>query len=97
MIVKVHNTPNGRMLAICDSDLLGKVFDEGDLQLNLSSQFYQGQEKAAPEIEMLLKDCYMVNVVGKEAVSFLVELEMVDKDNILTIAGIPYAQCVVDR
>ncbi|MFH1064557.1 MAG: DUF424 family protein [Candidatus Woesearchaeota archaeon] len=40
MIAKVHKTPNGMILALCDTEILGKTFEEGKLQLNLDSQFY---------------------------------------------------------
>ncbi|MDO8740258.1 MAG: hypothetical protein Q7J54_01645 [Candidatus Woesearchaeota archaeon] len=38
MIVKQHKTKDGRLiLSLCDSGLIGHVFEEGDLQLNLAS------------------------------------------------------------
>ena len=40
MIVKVHRTPDGRrLIAVCDNNLLGKKFEENDLQLDLTSNF----------------------------------------------------------
>jgi len=46
MIVKSHSTGDGRkVIAICDDSLLGKKFEEGDKQLDLTSEFYQGQKK----------------------------------------------------
>lgn len=97
MIVKVHDTPNGKMIAICDSDLLGKRFEQGDLQLDLSSRFYQGEEKTAEDVENILKGCYVVNAVGKESVDLLIKKRLVKKENIGSVSGIPYAQCVVER
>ncbi|MBW2997363.1 DUF424 family protein [Candidatus Woesearchaeota archaeon] len=97
MIVNVHDTPNGKMIAICDSDILGKTFEEGELQLDLSSRFYQGEEKTAEEAESVLKDSYVVNAVGKESVGLLVKKNLVKKENIGIVSGIPYAQCVVER
>lgn len=44
MIVKTHLTPNGKLLAVCDSDILGKRFEEDERQLDLSGRFYKGDE-----------------------------------------------------
>jgi len=97
MIVRIHNTPNGRMLAICDSDILGKKFEEDDKQLDLSSQFFQGEEMSEEDIEPILKDVYVINAVGKESITFLEKHKLIEKDHAITIAGIPHAQCVVER
>ena len=51
MLVKVHKNTEGQiLLAICDDDLIGKKFEEGNLQLDLSSDFYKGEEKSEDEI-----------------------------------------------
>lgn len=97
MIVKTHVTPNGKLLAICDSDILGKTFEEGEKQLNLSSQFYQGKEKSDEELSMMLKDAYVINAVGEKSVGFLIEKELIAEDAVMRIAGIPYAQCVIEH
>ncbi len=96
MIVKVHNTPNGKMLALCDTEILGKTFEEGERQLDLDSQFYRGEEKSDEEVEMLLKDVYVVNAVGEKSIGLLVSKGLVEEDAVLRIAGVPHAQCVVE-
>jgi hypothetical protein len=97
MIVKVHSAPNGKMFAICDSELKGKIFEEGEKQLDLSSNFYDGDETSPEELAKIIKDYYIINAVGKESVSFLIGKGFVDKENVMEIAGVPYAQCVVER
>ncbi|MBN1544246.1 DUF424 family protein [Candidatus Woesearchaeota archaeon] len=97
MIVNVHSTPNGKLFAICDSDILGEVFEEGGRQLNLSSRFYQGKEMSEQDLERVLKDSYVINAVGKKSVALLIRLKMVDKKNVLKVSGVPYAQCVLGR
>ena len=48
MIVKIHKMPDGRsVIAVCDSNLLGKKFEEKNLQLDLTADFYKGSEKTA--------------------------------------------------
>ncbi|MFC1741275.1 DUF424 domain-containing protein [Nanoarchaeota archaeon] len=97
MIVKIHPTPNGRMLAICDSELLGKVFEEDDKQLNLDSQFYKGEEMPEDKLKEIIKTCYVINAVGKESTGFLLKEDMIKEENIMEISGIPHTQCVIEH
>ncbi len=40
MIVNIHKTSDGRrIIAVCDSELIGKKFEEHNLQLDLTSNF----------------------------------------------------------
>ena len=45
MIVKIHKRDDRTILAVCDSDLIGRTFTEGERQLDLSSDFYKGEER----------------------------------------------------
>jgi len=96
MIVKKNVYDDGRLfLAVCDNDLIGKKFEDEKLQLDLTSSFFNGEEKNAEEIILLVKKSYMVNFVGKESVGFALKESLVEKDNILTIKDIPTAQMLV--
>jgi len=96
MIVKTNVYDDGRLfLAVCDSDLIGKKFENENLQLDLTSSFFKGEEKNAEEIILLVKKSYMVNFVGKESVELAIKEGIVDKDKIITIENIPTAQMLV--
>ena len=97
MIVNIHSTPNGKMLAICDKNLLGKTFEEGELQLDLSTRFYQGEDMPDDLLAELVKEARIINAVGEESVRFLREHKLIEDSNTQKIAGIPHAQCVIDR
>jgi hypothetical protein len=98
MIVKVHKTPEGKKLvAVCDAEILGKKFEEGNLQLDLTSNFYKGEEKGPEEVKEILKGAYMVNIVGEESIAFFIDLGLIEKEHILKIGGIPHAQAVILR
>ncbi|MBW3021743.1 DUF424 family protein, partial [Candidatus Woesearchaeota archaeon] len=57
MIVKKHISHDGRIIvAICDSDLIGKRFEENDKQLDLKSEFYNGESKTEQECLEIIKD-----------------------------------------
>jgi hypothetical protein len=93
MIVNQKDTPNGTILIVTDSDLVGKVFEEGEKQLDLTKDFYQGEEKSVEEIKVLLNDAYVLHLTGKEAVAFGKELDLVDK--VITIKEIPHAEVLL--
>jgi uncharacterized protein len=95
MIIKIHKTEDGKlMLAVCDSDLINKKFEEGNKQLDLSSDFYKGEEKSNLEIKKLIKNAYILNIVGKNSINFAINENFISGDYVEEIAGIPYAQSV---
>ena len=98
MIVKIHKTPEGRkLIAVCDGELLGKKFEQDNLQLDLSSSFYKGEEMGPDDVKDALKDAYLLNVVGEESIAFFIELGLIEKEHILKIGGVPHAQAVIVR
>lgn len=97
MIVKAHKTQDGRnILAICDDGLIGKKFVEKNLQLDLSSSFYKGEKKSEEGVKQLIKDSYIVNIVGKKSIGFCLKLGVVNKENIIKIKKIPHAQAILE-
>tara|TARA_Y100000310_G_C20589928_1_gene767453 strand:+ start:236 stop:532 length:297 start_codon:yes stop_codon:yes gene_type:complete len=95
MIVKAHKTEDGRLLlAVCDSDIIGKKFEEGKKQLDLSSDFYKGEEKSDKETTDLMRNAYIINIVGKNAVTLAINENLISGDNVEEINGIPYAQSI---
>jgi len=97
MIVKAHKTDDGRkILAICDSELIGKKFEEKNLQLDLSSSFYKGEEKNEGELIGLIREAYIVNIVGGRSVGFAIKRGVINKGNIIKIKNIPHAQAILE-
>lgn len=93
MIVKKHISHDGRIVvAICDSEISGKRFEEGNKQLDLSSDFYKGEEKTVEETLGMIEDANILNIVGERSIKFAMDNEMISEDNILMISGIPFAQ-----
>jgi len=96
MIVKIHKTQDGKKLvAVCDKELLGKKFKEKNIQLDLSSDFYNGEEKNEEELMKMFDDAYIVNMVGKKAVDLGKKAGIVLEENIVYVKKIPHAQAVL--
>ncbi len=97
MIVKVHKTEDGRkILAICDNNLIGKKFEEGKMQLDLSSGFYRGEEMSEKELEGLVKGSYIANIVGKKSVKLMVKWGIAKKKRVIKIRNVPHAQAILE-
>jgi len=99
MIAKLHKTIEGRaVLALCDKDIIGKRFEEGNIQIDLSSEFYKGQEKTGEEVLDIIKKerVNILNVVGEKSVRFFTDKGLISKEHTIRIKNIPHAQAVFD-
>jgi uncharacterized protein len=94
MLIKVHRSYR-IIVAICDTDLLGKSFEEDIRQLKVNEHFFKGQEVPYTEAVEIIKKQMLedasFNIVGKEAIKAAQEANLITKENITTIQGMPYA------
>jgi len=94
MLIKIHKSYRD-VIAICDSDLLGKKFEEGKIQLDLTGEFFNGEEKTESEILRIMKDASTedatFNIIGKQATELAIKAGVIDKKGIKTIQKIPMA------
>ncbi len=98
MIVKLHKMKNGRILvALCDKELLGKKFEEGNKCLDVTVEFYGGEELDAVEVGDLVRNADYVNAVGTRAIELCVHEDVIEKENVITIAGVPHAQSILEN
>lgn len=93
MYIKIHEAYR-LIVALCDSNILGKKFEEGNIQLDVSERFYKGEELEKKEIIELIKkyarDDATFIIAGKEAVKTAIEAGIIDKSAPKKIAGIPH-------
>lgn len=92
--LKVHRQGKETLIAVCDSDLLGKEFREGNLHIEVYPDFFGEEESSLSEVETALLGATMANFVGYKAVRQAILLGYVDEENVLSIDGILYAQMV---
>jgi len=91
-VVKTIDSQNGIILVITDSELIGKKFETDLLQLDLTKDFYQGEEKSSEEILEMTKKAYILHITGKRALKLVSDLELVDKSRVLEIDNIPHTE-----
>ena len=95
MIVKIHNAEKRKIVSICDKNILGKKFEEGDLQLEVSESFYNGQGLSDKETLEIINDADSLNIVGDSSIKFALKNKLIDKQNIIRIKKIPHAIVVL--
>lgn len=99
MRAKVHcrKDSTGRELkvvAVCDKELLGKVFGEGGCVLDLKSyaSFYDGAGVTEDKAVELIRNAENLNLVGKKAVAAAGKAIEIDAKSVRKIAGVPHLQ-----
>jgi hypothetical protein len=94
-IVNEKTTPAGQViLVITDSELVGKVFTEGNKQLDLSKDFYKGEEKNIKEVKEIIEKAYVLHLTGKNIIQVCTDLGYIEK--VIVIDNIPHAEVLVE-
>ena len=95
LLVKLHKKDHRAIVAVCDKNLLGRVIEEKNRQLDLRSEFYKGEERSEEEIGDLMRNADGVNLVGPESVKLGLQEGVISEENVIVIDGIPSAQAVL--
>ncbi|MBS3054649.1 MAG: DUF424 family protein [Candidatus Aenigmarchaeota archaeon] len=91
---KLHAAGSQSILAIADDDVVGKAFEEGELSIEVTHDFYGGNLCSEDEIPELASRAAMINAVGKRIVALLARDGTVDKSMVLEIGGVSHAQVI---
>lgn len=91
---RVFDTGGDRILAVCDSSVLGMVFEDDGLRIHVSEEFYFSEERDESGIVSLMESCTIVNAVGEKIIGIMLEKGIVDEGCILRVSGVPHAQVV---
>ncbi len=83
---RVHRSGKEVVLAVCDSEILGRTFEEGEVILDVNEEFYGGGT-GGPEV--FSAEFTSMIVVGRKAVAEAVRRGLVRKT--AKVSGIPYA------
>tara|TARA_Y100000310_G_C20633216_1_gene789753 strand:- start:923 stop:1213 length:291 start_codon:yes stop_codon:yes gene_type:complete len=92
LYLKIHKSEFSEIIAVCDSNLLGKTLKQEDFELTISEDFYKGEEKTEQEVILILKNADNANLIGENAVSAGLSAGIISKENIIKIEGVPHAQ-----
>ncbi|MEM0149436.1 MAG: DUF424 family protein [Candidatus Micrarchaeaceae archaeon] len=94
--IKVHDTENGSIIAMCDEQLIDKVLGEGDIVIDVKSynSFYKGEKMNKNDAGKLISELdhvYSANIIGSESVDVAISSKLIDKKGVMWIGKVPYA------
>ncbi|MCS4541220.1 MAG: DUF424 family protein [Euryarchaeota archaeon] len=90
--LNVIKTRGEILVAVCDAELLGKIFREGEFKLEVSEAFY-GTKKVNIEIAVkALKEATIGNLIGNRIIKRAIRENLIGQNSIIKIDGIPHAQ-----
>jgi len=93
MYLKMHASPDGEIVALCDIELIGKVLASGKARLDLSAYapFYLGKKVEEKEAVDALRIAQNANIVGKKALEAAKKAGL-SVSHAKTIGGVPHLQ-----
>jgi len=100
ILVKLHERRDAhgvakRVLAVCDEELLGKVFTAKNRVLDLKTYaaFYNGAKTKNDEVVKLMRSADNLNLVGKRSIELAKKaFSSLNEKNVRKIKGIPHLQ-----
>ena len=94
MILRERKTEEGLLVAVCDDDVLGETFENGDVSLTVNEEFYGGDEADEDDVVESLSRAQVANIVGTRAVDVAVEAGIIEEATVLEVDGTRHAQLV---
>lgn len=78
------------MINICDLNLVDKVINKGDFEINISKEYFHDEEIDEEEAASLLKSSSMLNLVGKNVVALALRLKLAKENSVKVIEDVPF-------
>ena len=94
MFVKIHKSYR-YVIAICDSELIGKKFEQDKFQLDIKESFFKGdevnREKTIEIMQNYNQEDATFNIIGEKAIQTALKAGIISQDGIKKINNIPFA------
>jgi uncharacterized protein len=82
------------VVAVCDSDLVGKKFEEGKMQLDVKENFFSGEEMNEQEtmdvMEKMADEDATFYIIGKQSVEAALKAGIISEESVCEVQGIPF-------
>ncbi len=79
-----------QIINICDLNILGKEINKEDFQINISKEYYYGEEISNEEAIKILKSSSIINLVGRDIVDLALSINLAKKNSVKIIEDIPF-------
>jgi hypothetical protein len=87
------------VVAVCDSELIGKKFEEGKFQLEIKENFFSGKEMNEEEtIEVMQKmadEDATFNIVGEKSINAALKAGIIVEESVCEVQGIPFVLVLI--
>jgi hypothetical protein len=82
------------VVAVCDSELIGKRFEEGKMQLDVKENFFSGKEMNEEEtikvLEKMADEDATFNIIGEKSIEAALKSGIISEESVCEIQGIPF-------
>ena len=92
LLLNERKTAKGRLVSVCDADILGQAFENEATSLTVDPAFYDGPTADPQAVVDSLARCDVANLVGSRAVGLAVEQGFIEETNVLEFDGTRHAQ-----
>jgi len=87
------------IVAVCDSELIGKRFEQGEFQLDIKESFFKGDETTEEQVIKIMQDMVKedatFNIVGEKSVNAALKAGIIEEKGIGKIQEIPFALVLI--
>lgn len=91
LLLKVHPSPEGNLVAVCDKEILGKRFEDGKVVLDVKKDFFGGKAASKKALSEALIGCYSATIFGNEAVEVALKCKAISEGGVKSVSGVKYA------
>ncbi len=91
---KIHKSNSDILIAISDSNLIGSVLKDGDIEFEITESFYGHDKVSFDSILHDLEKATIINAIGKNTIELLIKNKFISEESLLVIAGVPHAQAI---
>lgn len=94
MLLTEHDTEQGLLVAVCDTDIVGDTFESEHASLTVEEEFYADEADTVDEDTVVdaLSRATIANIVGTRAVAVAVEHGIIEENAVLDLDGTQHAQ-----
>lgn len=95
MLLRERETDEGLLVSVCDDGCIGETYEEGPVSLEVTEEFYGGEDAVSADAETVveaLTRASVANLVGEECVGVGVEAGLIDEETVLSVDGTLHAQ-----
>ena len=88
--MKVIKTPEAILVNICDEELLGKTFREGEVVLRVTSSFYGGEKVDEEKVKEMIEEGDIISLVGERSIGVAISLGYAVTSAVKKVQGVPH-------